>query len=389
MVISKKRAELLRTIKACKADLESTATTAEFKAERAKELQKALVELAGLPADNITPDYVNGGKDNMNKLAMIAINKAIRGLALTDEEKAAIRNDATPTGQQGGVDAKGGYLVPKEFVASVERLANEDARLKNYVHVYPTTYRKGSYPIRDEAATGLTKRAELTLMTPKDINFDAVEFDIENWYDFIPVANELIDDANVDILELVREAFVEDLVLQENKEILTAMGVAAGGTATEISSYKDIVTTLNKGIKVAARKNAVIVTNQDGWAYLDSLEDAQYHPLLVPDIKDPGIKRLKGAEIVVLDNTTLADGTTVVDEGEVTEKTVKTIPFFVGDLRKAVLFADREGYAVQLSKEAGFLQEATYLKITPRFDVVKKFSGCLKKLALVTDEVVE
>lgn len=383
-MVTKKTAELLRKIKACRDVLQAGNADAAVLAETAAELKGLLAELKS--AENINNQSINdGGKPEMNeKLAIVAINKALRGKPLTDEEKSALQNAASSPGQQGETPAKGGYLVPKEFVAAVERLANEDARLKSYVHVYPTTYRKGSYPIRDEAATGLTKRSELNTMTGKDINFDAVEFDIENWYDFIPVANELIEDANVDILELVKEAFAEDLVLTENREILTAMDSAAGGTAKEIADYTEIAAALNKDIKVAARKNAVIVTNQNGWAYLDALEDGEKHPLLVPDIKEPGVKRFKGAEVVVLDNATLANGTTTV-EGD----TVATIPFYVGDLKKAVLFADRQGFIVKMSSEAGYLQEATYLKITPRFDVVKKFSNVLKKLALVTDEVVE
>jgi len=383
-MVTKQVAELLRKVKACRDVLQAGNADAAVLAETAAELKGLLAELKS--AENINNQSINdGGKPEMNeKLAIVAINKALRGKPLTDEEKSALQNAASSPGQQGETPAKGGYLVPKEFVAAVERLANEDARLKSYVHVYPTTYRKGSYPIRDEAATGLTKRSELNTMTGKDINFDAVEFDIENWYDFIPVANELIEDANVDILELVKEAFAEDLVLTENREILTAMDSAAGGTAKEIADYTEIAAALNKDIKVAARKNAVIVTNQNGWAYLDALEDGEKHPLLVPDIKEPGIKRFKGAEVVVLDNATLANGTTTV-EGD----TVATIPFYVGDLKKAVLFADRQGFIVKMSTEAGYLQEATFVKITPRFDVVKKFSNVLKKLALVTDEVVE
>lgn len=383
-MVTKKTAELLRKIKACRDVLQAGNADAAVLAETAAELKGLLAELKS--AENINNQSINnGGKPEMNeKLAIVAINKALRGKPLTDEEKSALQNAASSPGQQGETPAKGGYLVPKEFVAAVERMANEDARLKNYVHVYATTYRKGQYPIRDEAATGLTKRSELNTMTGKDINFDAVEFDIENWYDFIPVANELIEDANVDILELVKEAFAEDLVLTENREILTAMDAAAGGTAKEIADYTEIAEALNKDIKVAARKNAVIVTNQNGWAYLDALEDGEKHPLLVPDIKEPGIKRFKGAEVVVLDNATLANGTTTV-KGD----TVATIPFYVGDLKKAVLFADRQGFIVKMSTEAGYLQEATFVKITPRFDVVKKFSNVLKKLALVTDEVVE
>lgn len=372
-MVTKQMAELLRKIKACRDILADGKADAAALAATADELTGLLAELKSAQNKVKSQSVQNGGKNDMNeKLAIVAINKALRRIPLTDEERQALRNEAGSPGQQGETPAKGGYLVPTQFVAAVERLADEDARLKNYVHVLPTTFRKGQYPIRDEAATGLTKRSELNTLTGKDINFSAVTYEVENWYDFIPVAEELVDDASVDILEQVREAFAEDLVKTENAEILTVMNAAAG-TAVSGTSYKDILTALDTGIKVAARKNAVIVTNQNGWAYLDGLTDTTGRPLLVEDIKQDGVKRFKGAEVVVLDNATLPN-----ESG--------AIPFYVGDLKRAVLFADRKGYEVVMSREAGFLQGAIYLKISPRFDVVKKFNNVLKKLTLTISE---
>ena len=372
-MVTKQMAELLRKIKACRDILADGKADAAALAATADELTGLLAELKSAQNKVKSQSVQNGGKNDMNeKLAIVAINKALRRIPLTDEERQALRNEAGSPGQQGETPAKGGYLVPTQFVAAVERLADEDARLKNYVHVLPTTFRKGQYPIRDEAATGLTKRSELNTLTGKDINFSAVTYEVENWYDFIPVAEELVDDASVDILEQVREAFAEDLVKTENAEILTVMNAAAG-TAVSGTSYKDILTALDTGIKVAARKNAVIVTNQNGWAYLDGLTDTTGSPLLVEDIKQDGVKRFKGAEVVVLDNATLPN-----ESG--------AIPFYVGDLKRAVLFADRKGYEVVMSREAGFLQGAIYLKISPRFDVVKKFNNVLKKLTLTISE---
>ena len=372
-MVTKQMAELLRKIKACRDILADGKADAAALAATADELTGLLAELKSAQNKVKSQSVQNGGKNDMNeRLAIVAINKALRRIPLTDEERQALRNEAGSPGQQGETPAKGGYLVPTQFVAAVERLADEDARLKNYVHVLPTTFRKGQYPIRDEAATGLTKRSELNTLTGKDINFSAVTYEVENWYDFIPVAEELVDDASVDILEQVREAFAEDLVKTENAEILTVMNAAAG-TAVSGTSYKDILTALDTGIKVAARKNAVIVTNQNGWAYLDGLTDTTGRPLLVEDIKQDGVKRFKGAEVVVLDNATLPN-----ESG--------AIPFYVGDLKRAVLFADRKGYEVVMSREAGFLQGAIYLKISPRFDVVKKFNNVLKKLTLTISE---
>ena len=86
-MVSKQKAELLRRIKACKDMLENKDTAEAVKAVKAAELKGLLVEMAELNSaeDKNHLSIVNGGNVTMNeKLAIVAINKALRGIQLTE-----------------------------------------------------------------------------------------------------------------------------------------------------------------------------------------------------------------------------------------------------------------------------------------------------------------
>lgn len=99
-MVTKKTAELLRKIKACRDVLQAGNADAAVLAETAAELKGLLAELKS--AENINNQSINnGGKPEMNeKLAIVAINKALRGKPLTDEEKSALQNAASSRGSR-------------------------------------------------------------------------------------------------------------------------------------------------------------------------------------------------------------------------------------------------------------------------------------------------
>ncbi|MGR5861838.1 phage major capsid protein [Bacillus pacificus] len=78
---------------------------------------------------------------------------------------------------------------------------------------------------------------------------------------------------------------------------------------------------------------ANIFTNQDGFNYLDQLEDKNGRPLLQPDPTNPTRKKLfSGKPVIVLSNKTIA-----------TDKDGKA-PFIVGDLKEAVILGIENNY---------------------------------------------
>lgn len=336
-------------LKAMKAEYDATVAVEDSKKKNFSGTQKGISEMAN---------------------AKTAFNKAIRGMALTDEEKQlvkyeSLRDAAGTPGQQGMTPAKGGYLVPSEQAAEIEKLMDDEVRLRNYCDVKETNFRSGSIPTRTHTNSKLANFDELNTITETDIDFGAINYDCKNYGKIIPISNELIEDASADVVAEIAEEFAQVAVDTENDKILALLN---GLTGTAINSYDGIKTALNVTLKPAVAKRAIIITNQDGFDYLDKLKDDNGQPILSEHMAADGVYRFRGKDIVVVDNAELPTDNTA------------GIPFFVGSMKDFVKFVERKGLVVAISQEAGFTKNATLVRAITRFDVKTKFAGTMVKL---------
>ena len=127
-------------------------------------------------------------------------------------------------------------------------------------------------------------------------------------------------------------------------------------TPNAITNYKGIKKAINVTLDSAYADGANIVTNQDGFDWLDELDDSNSRPLLQPLLTDPTKKMLAGHIITVASNTQLPTAT-------------KVVPIYVGSMFDYVKFFDRKAVTVDVSREAGFTKNATFLRAIERFDV--------------------
>lgn len=373
----RKSVELAQLIAAARTQVENhvAAGNLEDAQNKAKELKDLKAEYdAAVAVEESKKKNFNGEQQKgITKMASakVAFNKAIRGMALTDEEKAlvkfeSLRDTVGTPGQQGVTPSKGGYLVPAEQASQIEKLMDEEVRLKNYCTVRETNFRSGSMPSRTHANSKLVNFDELNTITEKDIDFGQITYECKNYGAIIPISNELIEDASADVVAEIAEEFAQEAVDTENDKILTLLN---GLTGTAMTDYKDIKTALNVTLKPAVSKRAIIITNQNGFDYLDKLEDDNGQPILSEHMAQDGVYKFRGKDIVVLDNAVLPDDNT---DGT---------PFFVGSLRDFCLFAERKGLVVAISQEAGFTKNATLVRAITRFDVKTKFgTGTMVKL---------
>ncbi|PEQ57037.1 phage major capsid protein, partial [Bacillus cereus] len=77
-------------------------------------------------------------------------------------------------------------------------------------------------------------------------------------------------------------------------------------TKVDLKDYNRLKTTLNVTLDPAFVAAANIFTNQDGFNYLDQLEDKNGRPLLQPDPTNPTRKLFAGKPVIVLSNKTIA-----------------------------------------------------------------------------------
>lgn len=281
-------------------------------------------------------------------------NKLVLGRPMDDAEKAiaATMTAGTP-GQVGATPAKGGYLLPEQEMNRLMEFRRGLLSLKPLCEIIPTVRRSGSFPtVTDDTGT-LTNFDELNEITQGDIDFSHITFAIGAYGEIIPVANELLEDIDIDLIGVIGSRFQRKAVRTENAKIIAKL---ANLTPNAITNYKGIKKAINVTLDSTYADGANIVTNQDGFDWLDELDDSNGHPLLQPLLTDPTKKMLAGHIITVASNTQLPTAT-------------KVVPIYVGSMFDYVKFFDRKAVTVDVSREAGFTKNATFLRAIERFDV--------------------
>lgn len=374
----KKSLELRKELEALKNKIQTL--QGEDKIKEAKALLPDLEDLKNqievAEALEKTPGPVNYGpapafaKDT--KLEKRILNKLLMNKHLTDDEAEylkrteCIRNAAGTPGMVGATDTKGGYLLPEEQFNQILEFRRQYTQLKNFCTIRPASTRHGVQPAVGEETATLTAFDELNEIPQHDIDFSQITYDIKTYGDIIPVARELLQDIDVDLVGLIGRRFALKAVNTENKEILTLVNQAS---TTEETDYKAIQTALNKTLDPEISATAQILTNQSGFDYLDSLTDTMGRPLLTVSLADPAQRLFKGRPITVLKDTILANDSA-------------KIPFIVGSLADYVHFFERTGVEVATSMEAGFTKNAVLFRCIERFGVTKADANAIAYLKI-------
>lgn len=266
--------------------------------------------------------------------------KAIRGQKMTDDELGVMEKYKARLSSQTGED--GGYIIPEDIQTRINELRQTDDDLKQYVTVEPVSTNKG--------ARTLERRADHTPFAPlseygdpnamqeiESPKFDRLEYNIEDYAGFLPVYNSILEDTDQALENYLVRWIAKKSKATDNHLILQ---IVDDFDKIQIDNYQGIKDILNVELDPAFLATTRIYTNQDGFNYLDKLEDGNGRPLLQPDPTQPTRKLLFGYPVVKLSN-----------------KTIKTqdnlAPIIVGDLREAVVLWDRKQLSIDMTREGG------------------------------------
>ena len=317
---------------------------------------------------NTVADKKKTFKNAFNKMVL----KNVFGEPLTEAEQAysnKVKMVVGP-GQVGATGAKGGYLIPQEFITPIAEARSELVELKNLCTVKAVNRLTGVMPVCKAETAALSTFDENETIANSAIDFSQVTYNVKAYKDIVPVSNELLADADVDLVSFVDRRFARKAVNAENKAIIDALDTVA---ETTITDYKGIIKALNTKLDTAIAANAVIITNQDGFDYLDELTDANGVPVLTRSFADEKTALFRGHPIVVLNNATI--------------KTVgKKLPFYAGSLEDFLYFFERSGVELAADSSAGFTSNTTYLRVIERFDAVKVNEEAMVKLTITVTE---
>lgn len=241
-------------------------------------------------------------------------------------------------------------VTSEELVTTPIREINTTVDLKQFTTIHPAQKGSGKYPILKKATSKMASVAELE-KNPKlaKPEFQEVDWTVETYRGAIPVSQESVDDADVDLVSIVAEAAAQIKVNTTNAAIAEVLKTF---TPKAVKNVDDIKKILNVDLDPAY--DVAFVVSQSFYQFLDSLKDQNGRYLLQDSITAASGKVLLGKPVFVLSDTVLGNA------GEAKA--------FVGDFKRAVLFADRQDLGLRWADNEIYGQ---YLQAVLRFDAVK------------------
>ena len=241
-------------------------------------------------------------------------------------------------------------VTSKEIVTTPISEVKTVLDLKQFTTIHKASKGEGSYPILKRATSEMVSVEELeknpALAKPE---FTSVDWKVKTYRGAIPLSQEAIDDADVDLLSIVAEAANQIKVNTTNKAIATVLKDFEAKNAANLDEIKHI---LNKDLDPAY--NVSFVVSQSFYQKLDTLKDKNDRYLLQDSITSASGKEFLGHPVFVVSDATLgADGEAHA---------------FIGDIQRAVLFADRQELGLRWTDNEIYGQ---YLQAVVRFDVKK------------------
>ena len=278
--------------------------------------------------------------------------KKKRSSETENEEKRAFNaflHQETRDGASGITSPDVAPTIPESILYNPENAVKSVTDLAQLVTQFQATTASGKYPIVKRATARMNSVAELAknpdLAKPQ---FEEVDWKVQTYRGAIPLSQESIDDSAIDLTALVANNANEQKVNTTNFAIA---GVLKLFTAKTIAgeSVDDIKHILNVDLDPAYNKT--IVASQSFYQYLDTLKDKNGQYLLHEPISDGSPRMLLGVPVTVVEDELLGAA------GEAHA--------FIGDLARAVLYANRKDIQVRWVDDNIYGQ---YLQAVVRFD---------------------
>lgn len=259
-------------------------------------------------------------------------------------------NEAVNPTQDGLKKDKTEKVTSKEIVTTPIREVKTVLDLKQFVTIHKASKGEGSYPILKQATSKMASVEELeknpALAKPE---FTDVPWKVKTYRGAIPLSQEAIDDADVDLLAIVAEAANQIKVNTTNDAIGGVLKTFEAKQAADLDAIKAIL-----NVDLDPAYNVSFVVSQSFYQKLDTLKDKNGRYLLQDSIVSASGKAFLGHPVFVVADTVL---------GEAGEAKA-----FIGDVQRAVLFADRVDLGLRWTDNEIYGQ---YLQAVVRFDVKK------------------
>lgn len=310
--------------------------------------------------------FVRAIADNLLK------QKNQRGLNLSEKEINAISEN---------IDEDGGYAVPEDIQTKINTRLKDTTDLYNMVDYEPVFTRSGSRTYEKRSKQKPMKPLSENQQIPTNGDNGKLErfnFKLKDLADFMSIPNDLLKFADKSLEDWIINWFVDKVRITRNAEILYgaggddhATGIMTSNKFKKITlpkspSLKDFKKCKNVELLNVFKATSSWIVNQDGFNYLDSLEDKTGRPYLQPDPKDPTQYRFLGLPVIELPNDLLLS-------------TESAVPVLLGDTKEAYKYVSDGAYELATTNigAGAFETNTTKARIIMRIDGNVKDSEAL------------
>lgn len=143
-----------------------------------------------------------------------------------------------------GTDSAGGFIVPEEFAAEVNRVVEDFGLVAKLARKFPMKSDTLNVP-RLSATVSVTYPGEATAGTASQPTFERVQLIAKTCVGITPMSNELLEDAEVSVVDLLTELFAEAIAGKLDEQGLA--GTGSPFTGILVDSNVTVVTPGNGG----------------------------------------------------------------------------------------------------------------------------------------------
>lgn len=321
------------------------------KIEKQKLVNK-LTQKNKIPEEPVPVSTSVEDKTKENASFIRACIKKFSGKPLTEtEDSLLLPSTSSPNGTNGE-----GYILPQDIQTKINKRIRDFRSFRDVCGHLSTTALTGSFPVENiDSVSGLVDFTDGTDGNEEtDFSFTQVKFSLKEKAAFIKLSNTLLALTDNDLISYIADIFARKAVITENA--MAVEEIEKGKAKKTLNGWNALKHSINVDLDPAALYGTVIVTNQDGFDFLDSELDTTGRPILQPDPTNPTVKRFMGYPIKVYSNAQLkSTAATASKDG--------FAPIYYGNLSEGVKFVDLGLTQFATSKEAGFMSNTTIARL--------------------------
>lgn len=316
--------------------------------------------------DNVT--IISGAVNKGKEVANAFVNAIKAGLTKTPVAEKDIQ--ILKNSMKEGTEADGGLTVPQDIQTSIKELRRSQDALETLVNVEVVSTASGTRVIEKAADQTPFDNVEEEADFPETSTpqFEKVSYKVKKKGGILKVTRELLQDTAENILGYLRRWIAKKSKATRNALIISKINEITNEKEVILKDLDGLKDIFNVKLDPAIVVTSGILTNQNGFNWLDKLKDLDGKYVLQPDPTNPTKKLLFGVyPVTVVSNKVLKSK----GIGSIGEETAWKHPFICGDLKEAITIFDRENMTIEISTEAGDLwsKDQTGIKVRERLDI--------------------